>query len=127
MRKVLPLVAVVVVLGGAAMFQAAETKVKKPKYTIKQVMKTAHEEDGLRDKVLSGKAEKADKEKLLEMYIALSQNKPPKGSPVAWKKRTATIVAAAKSVVEDDKDGIARLTKATNCKSCHMSHRPPKE
>jgi hypothetical protein len=94
----------------------------EPKYTIKDVMKMAHP-GGLRAKVLSGKASAEEKEKLVELYTALSQNKPPKGEEAAWKERTAAIVAAAKAVAKGEEGALGKLEAATNCMACHRAHR----
>src|SRR5258708_7458905 len=67
----------------------------KPKYDIGEVMQLAHE-GGLFKKVAEGKGNKKDKEDLLEMYVALSQNKPKAGDAKEWKKLTDPIVSAAK-------------------------------
>jgi mono/diheme cytochrome c family protein len=94
---------------------------KKPKYTIKEVMKKAHK-DGLLKKVASGKADEDDRKDLLELYTALAMNTPPKGDAGDWKTRTATIVNAAKKAVADPKAARA-LVKATNCAGCHKLHK----
>jgi hypothetical protein len=111
----------VAVLGGTCLFLSAEEK--KPKYKIKQVMKEAHKE-GLLKKVASGKAEKEDKEKLLELYTALSLNKPPKGELEDWKDRTSKMVSLAKEVVEGKEGSEKTLAKTVNCGACHSLHKP---
>ena len=50
----------------------------KPKYTIKQVMKKAHK-DKLIKKVVKGEASQDEKMMLLDLYLSLPENKPPKG------------------------------------------------
>jgi hypothetical protein len=130
MRKAFPLVGAalaVVVFAAAGLLVLAEDK--KPKYTVKQVMKEAHAggKKSLRTKVVTGKAEKTDKEKLLELYVALDQNKPPKGDAKHWKKLTAAIVIAAKDVVADKEGAIQKLTTATTCMTCHKDHKPPED
>ena len=130
MRKAFPFVAAalaVVAFAGVGLLFSADTK--KPKYTVKQVMKEAHAggKKSLRAKVLGGSAEKTDKEKLLELYVALDQNKPPKGDAKHWKKLTAAIVVAAKDVVADKDGAIKKLTAATTCMTCHKAHKPPEE
>jgi hypothetical protein len=103
------------VLGATALAFKAEDK---PKYTIKEVMKAAHK-DGLKDKVVKGEASKEEKQMLLDLYTALSQNTPKKGDAKEWKDATTPIVEAAKAVVED-KDGAGKkLNMAVNCKNCH--------
>jgi hypothetical protein len=129
MRTVLAFVgaALLGVALGAGTFQAAEAKKpKKPKYTIKQVMETAHKEK-LLNKVADGKADKDEKKELLELYVALSQNKPPKGTLKDWKKRTGAMVAAAKAVVAGKKGAEKKLGATVDCMACHMRHRPKKD
>jgi hypothetical protein len=128
MRKMLPFVGaalVMTVLLGAYQFLGAkEDNEKEPKYTIKEVMKQAHKSDpSLRTKVVDGEGTKADKKKLLSLYMALAENKPEKGSLADWKKRTKAIVVAAKAVVADKEGADARLKMATNCAACHKLHR----
>jgi len=89
-----------------------------PKYTIKEVMKAAHK-DGLLKKVTGGTADATEKKTLLELYTALSENKPSKGDEKVWKEKTAAIVEAAKAVVDDKKDAGKNLAKTVNCKGCH--------
>jgi hypothetical protein len=96
---------------------------EKPKYTISQVMKKAHSKGGLKDKVISGDADKKEKETLLAMYEALSKNTPPKGDADDWKAKTGALVAAAKLAVADDKGAVAALKKAVNCGACHKLHK----
>jgi hypothetical protein len=94
----------------------------KPKYTIKEVMQKAHK-GGLLIKVASGKGEKADAEKLLEMYTALAKNKPPEGDANSWKRFTMGLIAAAKVAVEGGPDAGKRLKAAANCTACHKLHK----
>jgi hypothetical protein len=108
---------------GVGAFQAApekeEKKDEKPKFTIKEVMKKAHAEDGdeLRDKFLAGKANDAEKKLLGELYMALALNKPPKGDAASWKAKTEAINKAFKA---GDKDA---LKQATKCAVCHDAHK----
>jgi len=98
----------------------------KPKYTIKQVMKTAHAKmTGLKDKVVAGTATAEEKKSLLEHYEALAANKPPKGDEADWKAKTAALVAAAKDAVDGKEGAAAALGKASNCGACHMAHKGP--
>ena len=115
-------IAVVATMG---MSRAADDddKDKKPKYNIKQVMKTCMK-GGLCKKVAGGDASKDDQKKLLEHFTALAKNKPPKGDAKSWKKKTTALVKAAKGIV-DGKDGsAAALKKAANCGGCHKAHKP---
>lgn len=112
----------VCLLGGS--FEAGEKG--KAKYTISEVMKKAHSKNGLLNKVKSGKGDKADAEKLLDMYIALAKNMPPKGDAESWKKFTNGLIAAAKVAVEGGPDAGKKLAKAANCGACHKLHKLPK-
>jgi hypothetical protein len=85
---------------------------KQPKYTIKEVMKIAMA-GGLCKKVATGKADDKEKAQLVELFTALSQNKPPMGDAAAWKERTGNLIKAAKD------DDAAALKKFSNCASCH--------
>jgi hypothetical protein len=102
----------------------------KPKYAIKEVMKGAHMpakegEKSLRDVVLGGKATPEQKAQLLDFYISLAENEPPKGDKEAWSKKTAPIVLGAAMIVVGRDNGVELLTKATNCAACHKDHKPP--
>src|SRR5262245_11647542 len=111
------------------MAQGAGEKAK-PKYTIKEVMKGAHMpakegEKSLRDVVLGGKATPEQKQQLLDFYISLAENEPPKGDKEAWAKKTAPVILGAAMIVVGRDNGVEVLTKATNCQACHKDHKPP--
>ena len=95
----------------------------KAKFTIAEVMKKAHGGSKLANKVADGKASKEDKEMLLDLYKALAAGKPSKGDAKSWKEKTEGLVAAAESAVKGDADAGEKLTKAKDCKSCHMVHK----
>ena len=121
MRKYLTAVVMMAVaVGVVSLVRAAEPK------EIKEVMKEAHVggKDSLRAKVIGGKAEAEDKEKLLALYKDLAANKPPRGDEKAWEKRTKAIVSAAEGVVNGDKAALQKLNQATNCAACHGVHKP---
>jgi hypothetical protein len=99
---------------------ANETKADKPKFTIKQVMKEAHKSN-LWKKVAEGKADKDEKEKLVELYIALSQNEPPKGDKEAWKKKTEAMLAAAKEAAKGEEGAGKKLVNLVKCADCHKA------
>lgn len=117
------LLATLIAVGfGLGVFQAAFED--KPKYTIPEVMKTAHAgKDALLKKVGAGTASKEDKEKLVELYTALGQNKPPKGDDKDWKKRTDALLTAAKDVLAGKEGSADQLKKAANCMGCHNAHK----
>jgi hypothetical protein len=123
MRKLIVAV-VVVAFGWLALGLSGTAQEGKAKYTIKQVMKTAHAKmTGLKDKVIAGTASAEEKKSLLEHYEALAASKPPKGSDADWKTKTAALVAAAKDAV-DGKEGAAdKLRAASNCAACHGAHK----
>lgn len=94
------------------------------KYTVKEVMKKAHNgRDSLLNKVKSGKATDDEKAKLLEIYESMPLGKAKKGDADDFKKRGEAMVAAAKAAKNGDTDWKAKLTKASDCKSCHDSHK----
>lgn len=95
----------------------------KPKHTIAEVMKKAHGGSKLANKVVEGKASKEDKEQLLELYKALAANKPGKGDGKSWKEKTDALVVAAQAAVNGEPDAGEKLTKAKDCKTCHMVHK----
>jgi hypothetical protein len=95
----------------------------KPKHTIAEVMKKAHGGSKLANKVADGKASKEDKEQLLELYKALAENKPKKGDDKSWKEKTEALVTAAQSALKGEADAGEKLTKAKDCKTCHMVHK----
>jgi hypothetical protein len=92
--------------------------------TIKEIMKKGHKgEPPLCKKVATNKASKEEKQQLLDLYTALSKQKPPKGDADSWKEKTEALVKAAKACVDDDKDGPTALGKAVACKACHEVHK----
>jgi hypothetical protein len=122
------LLALALMLGAGS---AGEKGAKAPKYTIKDVMKKAHDEGGLLEKVGEGTASAKEKAQLLELYVALHDNAPPKGDKAKWAKATQAMVDAAKAVADskDDKDQapIKALVKLVNCKNCHTEFKAPKK
>ncbi len=97
---------------------------EKPKLDIEKIMEKAHDkDDGILKIVVNGKATDAQKKELLELYVELGKNKPPKGDAKSWKTKTDALVLAAKEVVAGKEDGIKDLKKATNCKACHAIHK----
>lgn len=96
---------------------------KKPKHTIKEVMKVALKGD-LQKKVLSGNASDEDKKKLLDMYISMVESKPPKGQMNSWHNLAGAAALAAAKVVVGREGAAEELKTATNCKACHSEHKP---
>lgn len=96
------------------------------KYSISEVMQEAHAgqvNERLIDKVWTGRASKADKEQLVDLYSSLPLDKPVRGELVEWKERTEALLAAAKGVANGEKGAEAKLGKAANCVGCHSAHR----
>jgi hypothetical protein len=128
MRTLLRLFVPAVVLAGLVSFgvyQAAD----KPKFDIETIMEKAHGQDqtkvdGLLKKVLEDKANKDEKQMLLDLYKDLALNKPPKGDPKSWKEKTDALVTAAQAVVADAKDSKDKMKMAANCEACHKAHQP---
>jgi hypothetical protein len=107
---------------GLGVFGAADDA--KPKYTIEEVMEKAHQgKPSLFKQVVSGKADADQKKQLLELYAELAKNKPEKGELADWKKRTSSMVKAAKDVVANKEGADKELAKAVNCKGCHQLHK----
>jgi hypothetical protein len=120
MRKLLTVAVVAMAaIGVVSMVRAAEPK------EIKEVMKEAHGgKNSLLKKVLSGKSEKEEREKLLALYKDLAADMPEKGSKDSWEKMTKAIVVAAEAVVDKgDAASLKKLSTATNCKACHTVHK----
>ena len=59
---------------------------------------------------------------MVELYVALAQNKPAKGDKKAWDEKTQALVTAAKAVAKGDKDAVKKLMDANNCQTCHEAH-----
>jgi hypothetical protein len=96
------------------------------KYSISEVMQEAHAgqpNERLIDKVWTGRASKADKEQLVDLYSSLPLDKPVRGELSEWKERTEALLAAAKGVANGEKGAEAKLGRAANCVICHTAHR----
>ena len=111
---------------------SAEDKGKaKPKYSIEDIMEKAHKggEKSLRNRVLAGKVSDKELKELVELYVELGKNNPPKGSKQAWKKKTDAVIAAVKKVEANPKDkaALTALGKATACAACHKEHKKDDE
>jgi surface antigen len=121
MRKLIA--ACVVVAFGWVAITLVSLAQDKPKYSIKEVMKTAHK-GGLMKKVASGKATAEEKKQLLEFYEALAANKPPQGDEAEWKTQTAVLVAAARAAAEGKEGAAEKLTDLVKCADCHKTFKP---
>lgn len=95
---------------------------EKPKFTTKEVMKTAMK-GGLAKKVAAGDATDEEKKQLHAMFVALAKNEPKKGEADSWKELTGALVKAGKAAVDGDAEAAELLKNATNCKACHDKHK----
>lgn len=95
---------------------------KKPKYTVKEVMKKAFK-GGLVRKVAGGRAAEKEQQTLIAMLEAISKAKVKKGDEKSWKEKTSLLLTAAKEVKKGEKGAGAKLIKAANCKACHTKHK----
>lgn len=106
--------------------EAKTEEKKKPKHTIKEVMKKGLKgKEALNAKVLSGKATEKEKLALLDMFVSLVEAKPPKGDLASWQRFTGTAALAAAKVAVGREGATKELKAATNCAKCHKAHKPP--
>jgi len=113
-------------LGLTATLSVADDKddEKKPKHTIKEVMKE-QKKGGLLPKVLSGEASDEEKKQLLDMYISMLEAKPPKGEMESWQKLAGASALAAAKVVVGREGALDELKKSGGaCAACHKAHKP---
>ncbi len=96
---------------------------KKAKHEIKQVMQEAHKKGALK-KVLGGAASQQEKLELLDLYISLVENEPPKGDLESWHRLAGGVALAAAKVAVGRDGATAELKQATNCGACHKVHKP---
>ena len=116
-------VASIVVLSGWAVLTM--TSGAQEKVTIKEVMKAAMK-GGLAKKVANGEATDEEKKKLAAMFVALHENKPPKGEQGSWDEKTKALVDAANDVLVGKASGnekLKELTAGANCMACHSAHK----
>ena len=102
-------------------FSADDAKVK-PKHSIKDVMQNAHK-GGLLKKVLDGQASREEKLTLLDHYISLVENKPPKGEMDSWHEFAGKAALASAKVLVGRKGAVDELKTASNCAACHKVHK----
>ena len=110
-------------LGSIVSLALAADEEAKPKHTIKEIMKIANSKDGLLAKIKAGNATAEEKTQLLDLYIDLLENKPPKGEMESWHNLAGAAVLAAAKVAVGREGSVAELEKATNCKACHTPHK----
>ena len=125
MRMLKFIAAPVLVLGLVIGLNALRGADDAPKYTIKEVMKMAHQpqNNSLFARVNSGKASKEDKQKLVDYYTALAADVPTKGDADSWKEKTSALLEAAKDVQEGKEGAVKELKKAGECGPCHKAHK----
>ena len=108
-------------LGGLVLLlgsSGAGDKKEEPKYEIREVMKKAMAKGGLVSRVAEGTATAAEKKQLVELFIALHANTPPRGDVSKWQRVTNDLVAIARSVEKGEAGG-EKLVKVINCNACH--------
>jgi hypothetical protein len=91
-------------------------------HTIKDVMVTAYKEK-LAKRVIQGEATTDEKERLLTLYQALAEAKPPRGSRASWQKKTDALVQAAQAAIQGQADAPMLLKKTMECGACHTRHK----
>jgi hypothetical protein len=106
----------------ALLVTAADESKPKPKHTIKEVMGEAHKKK-LLNKVTEGQPTKEDKAKLLDLYLSLWENTPPKGDAASWHQKAGNVIVAAAKVVLEEPGAPAKLKAAVNCAECHKNHK----
>jgi hypothetical protein len=95
------------------------------KYKTKEVMK-AIMASKLGPKVFAGQGTKEENKKVLDYFIELHKNMPPKGDKDAWAKVTQTLVDTAKKIEAGEEKGSAKLAKLINCQGCHTEFKKKK-
>lgn len=122
-RIVLPVVALFVGMVVASWVVGQDSKQGPPaKHTIKEVMKKAHGEK-LLNKVVDGSASKEEKDQLLDLYISMIDNQPPKGEAGDWMMHSGRLILAAARVSVGRDGAVDELKTASNCKACHDEHK----
>ena len=113
------------VLAGLAFTPVVLAEAKKPKYTIKEVMKEIHKgEDNIGKRALKGTASKQDIAKMVEYYASLPDNEPPRGEMASWKEKASALVKASKALQAGEPGAVQTYKNAANCKACHTAHKP---
>ena len=123
---VISLLALAFVAGATAqLLHAADAK---PKYAIKDVMKTLHKgDDSVAKRVSDGHGTKEDFAKLVEYYESLPLCTPEKGEKASWTEKSTALLKAAKALKNGDDGALETYKKAVNCRACHSQHRPPQQ
>jgi hypothetical protein len=83
--------------------------------------------NSLIQKAVEGRASAEELQELVRLYEELSRLRPGKGALEDWKKDTAEMLAAARSVQAGEALAHARLSRAVDCKQCHSKYKPDYE
>lgn len=98
---------------------------KQPKYTVQEIMKAVFKgEDSVHKRIINGKGQAGDYDKLIDYLSSLPLNDPPQGDPDAWKKKASDVLAAAEALKENKSDALAHYRQAVDCQACHKIYRP---
>jgi hypothetical protein len=111
--SVVAMVSVAILLGVTGAGEKGE-----PKYKIKEVMNEIMKSQ-LGPKVFKGEGTKEETKKVLDYFVELHKNNPPKGDKDAWAKVTQTLVDTAKKIEAGEEKGSVKLGKLINCGACH--------
>jgi hypothetical protein len=95
-----------------------DKKDDEPKYKIKEVMKEIMASK-LGPKVFAGEGSKEENKKVLDYFIELHKNKPPRDEKDSWAKVTQTLVDTAKKIEAGEEKGSKKLAQLINCGACH--------
>ena len=95
-----------------------DKKDEKPKFKIPKVMKGVMK-SGVAQKVFAGEGTKEETAKVLDMFVSLHANTPPKGDKDNWAKVTKTLVTTAQAIADGKETGSKKLAAIINCGACH--------
>ncbi|MCU0961753.1 MAG: hypothetical protein MUF48_16790 [Pirellulaceae bacterium] len=121
-RVLLPILALFLGMGVVSLLMGQDFVQETPKHTIKDVMKQAHGAK-LLNKVVDGSASKEEKDQLLDLYISMIENKPPKGDSDEWLMKSGRLILASAKVAVGREKATDELKAASNCKACHDAHK----
>ena len=113
---------IILILLAAAFGSVRADDPRQADYSIKQVMRKAHTQ-GLMKRVANDEAMAKEKKLLVDLYRALRENTPPKGSRASWRRKTDALLDAARAAAADDPVAGQMLTDAADCRACHDVHR----
>ena len=123
-RRILSNLSVAALLAAIAFAPLAWAEAKKPKYSIKEVMKEIHKgDDNIGKRAVKGVASKQDIAKMVEYYESLPQNEPPRGEMASWKEKTEALVKASRALKAGEPGAVDSYKNAANCKACHTAHK----